>query len=66
MSDLTAGRGSLPVEEDHEIWMSLNCGEPDGGCSCSSNPRPDGGYMAVPFSKIGRLLGEHLDRVLGR
>lgn len=55
-----------PVMVTHEIWMMLNCGVPDGGCSCNGpDVRPEGGYAGVSFETIGRILGRHLDRALG-
>ena len=50
--------------EEHEIWMALNCGVPDGGCTCRDNPRPESGYLSMTFAEIAVELGEHLDEVL--
>ena len=48
---------------EHTIWMSLNGGEPDGGCECGA-VRPDAGFYGMSFEEIGKLLGMHLDEVL--
>jgi hypothetical protein len=52
-------------DEEHDIWMLRNCGVPDGGCSCSANPRPEGGFWGTTYEEIGAILGRHLDEVLG-
>lgn len=48
---------------EHNVWMALNCGLEDGGCSCGQ-VRPEGGFRGRSFEDIGAMLGEHLDEVL--